>query len=674
MVDMPTPESAETATNQQMCDQSVALDHFQVLHHLQAIEMLGPSDVIGAHTLCRVAGVDAGRVHLAVALALWSARTGDVLVDLANLPTSLVNREGEVVALPDELWPADRQAWAELVASQRGLAGEDGPLVVVGTQVYLQRLWAAESAVVANLAARLGAREPVSPVVIDDPIAWKPGLTPRTDFDLESTMAALFTPAPGWADRGVDEDQVAAVRSMVTRPFTVVSGGPGTGKTATVAKALSLVLTGFTGSGPGGVPVIKVGAFTGKAAARAKEALAKAADEIDAHHAGLGLNTEGIRALEPTTIARLIGMGWGITTAPKVHAEEPIEADLLVIDEVSMVSLSDLQAVLAGTHPRTHVVLVGDHNQLPSIDAGQVMADLVGGATAAGADDAMIALQTNYRSEQHINRLATAVLAGDIAAAWTELEMLTPQGTSAFFSELSGVNGAAAPGRCAFVETDLRGPLTKERVGTGLATFMLERRRAVRDLVLAGDVPGALRANTDAVVLAVHQRGWGSRQHWNQAMDRWFHDLPLHRVREDWVGRPVMVTANDRHIDVVNGDVGVVVSAGREAQVALDGRVDETGQPDLIDLTRLRTLETVHAMTVHKSQGSEYGTVVVLLPAVVSPLMTRELLYTAITRAKKHVIIVGARHVFEAGITTPNTRFSGLGPRLADALQGKGVT
>lgn len=644
------------------------MDLARTLDYLQAIQMVGPSDVIGAQTLCRVAGGASDAVVLAVVLALWSSRTGDVLIDLANLPTSQVDREGEVQPLPDNLWPDDRIAWAAEVAGQERLAGEGGPLVVRGTQVYVQRLWAAETDVVANLAARLGAGEQPSQVLIDDPLAWRPGITPKTGFDLDSVMAELLAPAPGYS---VDEAQLAAVKSIVTRPFTVVSGGPGTGKTATVAKALSLVLTGFTGSGPGGLPVIKVAAFTGKAAARAKEALAKAANEIDARHADLGLNTEGIRALEPTTIARLIGMGWGITTAPKVDATNPIEADMIVIDEVSMVSLGDLQAVLAGTHPRTHVVLVGDHNQLPSIDAGQVMADLIGGAKAAMADDAMIALQTNYRSEQHINALADAVLAGDVGASVERMEMLTPQGTSAFFSELSpGGDGGDQPGRCAFVETDLRGPLTKDRVGAGLAEFMIHQRRRVRDLVLAGDILGALRANTDAVVLAVHQRGWGSRQHWNQAMDRWFHELPLHRVREDWIGRPVMVTANDRHIDVVNGDIGVVVTNGRDAQVAIDGRFTAAGEPDLIDLARLRTLETVHAMTVHKSQGSEYGTVVVLLPAVPSPLMTRELLYTAITRAKKNVIIVGTRTVLEAGITTRNTRSSGLGPRLAAALRG----
>lgn len=642
------------------------MDLNRTLDYLQSIQMLSPSDVIGAQTLCRVVDCTSQSVLLAVVLALWSSRTGDVLVDLANLPTSQVDPEGEVQPLPTDLWPADRQSWAAEVAGQEQLSGKGGPFVVVGTQIYVQRLWAAETDVVANLAARLGAGEQPSQVLVDDPLAWKPGLIQRAGFDLDGVIAGLFSPAPGFA---VDEDQLAAVKSIVTRPFTVVSGGPGTGKTATVAKALSLVLTGFTGSGPDGLPVIKVAAFTGKAAARAKEALAKAANEIDASHAGLGLNTDGIRALEPTTIARLIGMGWGITTAPKVNATNPIEADMIVIDEVSMVSLGDLQAILAGTHPRTHVVLVGDHNQLPSIDAGQVMADLIGGAQAAKADDVMIALRNNYRSEQHINALANAVLKGDVSATWEQVKILTPQGTTTFFSELSdGGEESDQPGRCAFVEAELHGPLTKDRVGAGLAQFMVRQRRRVRDLVLDRDIPGALRANTDAVVLAVHQRGWGSRQHWNQAMDRWFHELPLHRVRDDWIGRPVMVTANDRHINVVNGDIGVVVTNGRDAKVAIDGHLGEDGQPDLIDLSRLRTLETVHAMTVHKSQGSEYGTVVVLLPAVPSPLMTRELLYTAITRAKKNVIIVGAKHVLEAGVTTRNTRSSGLGPRLAAAL------
>lgn len=633
------------------------------LDYLQSIQMIGPADVIGAQTLCDVAGVSDDAVHLGVVLALWATRSGDVLVDLAHLPSTHVDREGEVQDLPASLWPTDRVAWASALGAHPSFSGVDGPIVVEGTRVYLQRMFRAECAVVDNLTARLtGEQTSQGGVLLDDPLAWKPGLVAKDGFNVQAAITKLFAPAPGFETHGVDQAQLAAVNSIVTRPFTVVSGGPGTGKTATVAKALSLVLTGFNGSGPDGAPVIKVAAFTGKAAARAKEALGKSASEIDARHAELGLDTEGIRRLEPTTIARLIGAGWGISTQPKVNADNPIDADMIVIDEVSMVSLGDLQAVLAGTHPRTHVVLVGDHNQLPSIDAGQVMADLIGGAKDAKVTDAMIALQTNYRSEQHINRLATAVLAGDVSRTWDELEMLTPQGTSAFFSAIDG------PGRCAFVEADVRGPMTKARVGEGLAEYMIDRRRHVRDLIVDGAIAQALVANTDAVVLAVHQRGWGSRAHWNQAMDRWFHDLPAHRIRDDWIGRPVMVTANDRHIDVVNGDIGVVVSSGEDPQVALDGRVDGHGEPDLIDLHRLRTLETVHAMTVHKSQGSEYGTVVVLLPAIPSPLMTRELMYTAITRAKKNVVIVGSREVFEAGVRTKNQRVTGLGPRLAAAL------
>ncbi|WP_336249094.1 exodeoxyribonuclease V subunit alpha [Stomatohabitans albus] len=641
------------------------MDVDAALTYLQDIGMVSSGDVIEAKTLCDVADVQDETVRLAVVLALWRARTGHVLVDLAHLPTTFVDREGTVQPLPRELWPDDLDAWVQRVRDEPKLSGEDSPLVVAGSWVYLQRLYRAEQAVVTQLAARLRDDEGTYGTVLDDPLAWKPGLTPKAGFDLTGIMHQLFAPAPEYEDRGVDQAQLAAVHAVVNKRFTVISGGPGTGKTATVAKALSLVLTGFTGSGPDGAPVIKVAAFTGKAAARAKEALSTSADAIDVHHANLGLDTNGIRAIEPMTIARLIGMGWGITTQPKVNADNPIDADLIVLDEVSMVSLSDLHAVLAGTHPRTHVVLVGDHNQLPSIDAGQVMADLTGGAAAAGADDAIITLQTNYRSEQHINHLAAAVLAGDGVAMWDQLDVMSPQETAAFFDELRHPDGI---GRCAFVETDLHGPLTKERVGVGLAEYMIDQRRQVRDFVLAGDIPGALAANTNAVVLAVHQRGYGSRAYWNQAMDRWFHELPLHRIPDDWVGRPVMVTANDRHIDVVNGDVGIVVRAGAQPQVALDGRWTSTGDADLIDLHRLRSLETVHAMTVHKSQGSEYGTVVVLLPTSPSPLMTRELLYTAITRAKKHVVIVGSREVLDAGIRTKNQRATGLNEGLQAAL------
>lgn len=654
------------------------MEGLKTLDSLVEYGFFEPADLLAAQRLCALAEVEDADIALALALAFRSARNGDVLVDLADLPHAFLDREGSVYTLEAALWPTDRLAWARSVGAISSLAGSGNtPFVVEGTRIYVQRLYTAECSVVNDLVGRLSAGTVATGSGHEDPLAWRPGLVAKEGFDLAGTIEALMDSAANGQER--NEEQITAIHSMVKDTFTVISGGPGTGKTVTVAKGLAVLLTGFYGSGVNREPVVKVAAFTGKAAARAKEALAAAAASIERDHGDLGLDTAAIRAIEPITIARLIGMGWGITSQPKVNAENPIEADVIVIDEVSMVSVADLATILAGTSPHTRVVLVGDHNQLPSIDAGQVMADLIGGATAAKADRAMVALKKNYRSERHINDLAQAVLDGDVERVWAGLHVVSPKDTTSLFSpkthgaqgnrrEVGGNEGDLG---CFFVETDLAGPMTPERVGTGVADLMLAQRQYIRELVDQGQIKEAVTANTDAVVLAVHQRGYGSREHWNLAMDRWIHRLPAHRIRPDWVGRPVMITENDAHIGVVNGDVGIVVTSGeygRSGKVALDGRVDDHGNHDLVDLNRLRALETVHAMTVHKSQGSEYATVVLLLPASLSPLLSRELVYTAITRAKKRVIIVGARDILNQAVTTPNRRASGLRERLTTAL------
>ena len=443
----------------------------------------------------------------------------------------------------------------------------------------------------------------------------------------------------------------------------MIAGGPGTGKTHTVARLLALL---HELADPGAAPRVAVAAPTGKAADRLtaslRDAVADPALQVsDAVRARLA-------GLEGSTLHRLLGWTPHSATRFRHDRTHRLPHDVVVVDETSMVDLPLMSKLLEAMRTDTTLVLVGDPDQLASVEAGAVLADIVGpsgtglcmteahraaleAATGeplgpdvvteagdGGIDDAVVVLGAGRRfaAESGIAHLAGAIHRGDGDAV---VEVLR-----------SGADDLAwveAPGEARDVAE-----LAEVRARVVAAG------RAVTTAAQAGDAAGALAAMDTLRVLCAHRRGLVGVTGWVRLVERWLTEevdgfVPTARFH---VGRPVLVTRNEPRLHLYNGDVGVVVRAGDGVAVAFHG----SGGVRTFAPSRLEDIETVHAMTIHKSQGSQFGHVVVVLPDASSQLLTRELLYTAVTRAQHGVTLVGSEEAVRGAVGRRVARASGL--------------
>jgi exodeoxyribonuclease V alpha subunit len=466
----------------------------------------------------------------------------------------------------------------------------------------------------------------------------------------ELLLADGTVPGPDW-------QRVAAI-TAVLRHLCVISGGPGTGKTSTVVRLLALLaLTG--GATP---PVVELVAPTGKAAARLEEAV----------RTGRSMLPEALRAAIPehaSTLHRLLRMR-ADSTRPGFDRDHPLQADVVVVDEASMVDLALMAKLVRALRPAARLVLLGDKDQLASVEAGAVLGDVCGDAPGfsadfaarvsaiageplpAGADadasplrDAVVLLRHSRRFApgSGIARLAEAMNRGDCDATLAVLE--------------AGADDVAwRP------VTDARAtrPQLAAAAVDGFATY-LERIAASAPDEAIFDAFGAFR------ILCAHRAGPGGAAGINRLVEDALAARRLIRPAGPWyVGRPVMVTRNDHVLRLYNGDVGIVLvdpdDPGR-LTVAFPG---SDGVARRISPARLPEHETVYAMTVHKSQGSEFDRVLLVLPPEPSRVVTRELLYTAVTRARSRVEMWAPEAVVRAGVAARVQRSSGL----RDALWG----
>jgi len=325
-------------------------------------------------------------------------------------------------------------------------------------------------------------------------------------------------------------------------------------------------------------------------------------------------------------------------------ASDPLTADVVVVDEVSMVSLPLMARLLDAVRPDARVVLVGDPHQLASVEAGAVLGDLVG----TGGRPTPVAVRGNIVVLDRVHRFGEGSAIASLAAAING-------GDADAVVDLLRHGRAGTDGAVRWITPDD----ADARAGT-MADLVAHAATLV-DLARDGDAAGALDAVGRLKVLCATRRGPDGAEAWNRSVEA---DLRRRgRMRTRWsAGRPVMVTANDYLNGVFNGDVGVVVRppGARRAQVAFG----EPAAPRLLDPALLDRVETQWAMTIHKSQGSEFDHVVVTLPPPPSPVLTRELLYTAVTRARQGVTVVASEDAVRAAVARPVTRSSGLADRL----------
>lgn len=582
--------------------------------------VLGPAELQVAQTIARLVGIGEPEVVLAVALAVRQLTRGSACVDLALIehqvraeltdPSLDVDQaHPEVAELP---WP-QAEGWIATVAASDAIgdatsASNALPARLHGTLLYLERWWLFESRAAERLTTRLST---------DPPRIDEAALTAQLDalFDGDGL-------APGEPDLQRRATEVAA------RNWTsVIAGGPGTGKTTTVAKLLQVLRR--IDARPGS---IALAAPSGKAASRLEQSVR---DEA----ARLGLDLGPLP--RGTTLHRLLGYhgaGQGFTR----NAGNPLAQDVVVLDEVSMVDLPLFAQLLEALRPQTRLVMVGDPHQLSSVDAGKVLADLAEAGlrpgTVGDGPDAIVELLHNWRNTGGIAAVADQIRTGDadgvlatLAAGGEDLQWIDQSGTGLY------------------VPQDMR-------------DLVLSQGTTLHTAALVGDAEGALAALDQHRILCAHREGRFGVSVWS----RWTLDLlrgalPGFGQGGEWYpGRPILATSNNREIDVSNGDTGVIVDTDAGPRLALPS----SGSPRLLSPSLVDGLTSLYAMTVHKSQGSQFTEVTVVLPPPESPLLTRELLYTAVTRARSRLRILGSQESIRAAVERGTQRASGLAQRL----------
>ncbi|MCW2757398.1 MAG: recD [Nocardioidaceae bacterium] len=575
-------------------DRRLALDADGVLAEFNRAEVLVAADIHVALRLGDLTGESDADVLLAAALAVRAVRQGSTCLDLTTVAETPLEED---VVLP---WPEPTR-WLAAVGRSRLLAAH--VLRLDEGLLYLDRYWREEVQVRDDLLARLARPEP------------------ETDPVLVADGVLRVYPKDGYTE------QRAAAAAAAGRWTTVLTGGPGTGKTATVAGLLALLAEQDEAAGGRGLR-IALSAPTGKAAARLQES-------VQAETAGLdAVDRARLGDLRATTLHRMLGSRYPATSVRFRHDRgNRLPHDVVVVDETSMVPLTMMARLLEAVRPDTRLVLVGDPDQLASVEAGAVLKDMVDGL-GSRADSPVTALLTSHRFTGDIAALAQALRdneAGRVVEILHDgeaVELIDPEDAAA----MEGFRAMAA-----------------------------DRALAVTLAADAGDGPGALAALDRHRLLCAHREGPYGVGGWNRIVERRLADLTGITHYDDWYsGRPVLVTANDHAQGLYNGDMGVTIRDGDRLRVVVPGA------DGLLELapTRLPDVQTVYAMTVHKSQGSQAQEVSVVLPPDDSPLLTHELFYTAVTRAQHHVRVVGTEAAVRAAVARRVQRASGLARRL----------
>lgn len=608
----PSTAASPPAVDLDPFDTRLARSATGLLREFNDAGALAAADVHVARRLGQLTGETDEAVLLGAAFAVRGPRLGHVCVDLATVRDQVIVEGDVAVDLARLPWP---DGWVEAVAASP-LVGPDRPLRLEGTRLYLDRYWREERQVAADLRAR--ATRTVAGV---DAVA------------LETGLDRLFPPAD--VDGDDDDRQRSAAATAVGRHLAVVAGGPGTGKTTTVARILALLHEQALAAGAP-PPLVALAAPTGKAAARLEEAVHEEA---------------GTLAVEPEVRARLLAasastlhrlLGWKPGNRARFRHDRTnrLPHEVVIVDETSMVSLTLMARLLEAVRPTARLILVGDPEQLASVEAGAVLGDIVGpaGEEPAAVDASIVVLRRVHRFGGAIATLASAVQAGDAGAV---LDVLRAGHADVAWSHLDVA--ATAPSDL----VELRAAVVA--AGTELAAA-----------AAAGDGRGALDALGRFRLLCAHRRGDYGVVPWTAQVETWLAaEIEGFGAGGPWyAGRPLLFTENDYGLQLYNGDTGVVVAppGGGPVRAVFERR----GQ--LLELSphRLGRVETVHAMTVHKAQGSQFRSVALLLPDATSPILTRELLYTAATRARERLLVVGTEAAVVAAVERPIARASGL--------------
>lgn len=526
-------------------------------------------------------------------------------------------------------------------------------LVLFAGNLYLHRFWYAERAIAEGLAARRGRALPVP------------------EGELEAVLRETLETNPLRAPDGgalvlTDTQRAALVAALGERVF-VLSGGPGTGKTTWTAAWLRAVLR-LRGVAP---ERVRLCAPTGRAARRLEESLR----ERLAGSAG-GPFDDAARAASVTTLHALLGyraFEGRFARGP----EDPLDADWILLDEASMADVFLLSALVRALPPHARLVLAGDPDQLPAVEAGAVLSELLPARPGEAGPVPSVTLDVGHRARGEVAALATALRKGDADALDALLgEPLSADAAFAGCAQIARiappVDAADAPSTfAALMEAfarDAFGPATGPEAdapgGASSAEYaaLLERFRAL-PLEEEGKALDALwRRASRARVLAPLREGPVSAERANRVLrerlePRW--RRPGDTRGAGFHGAPILVTRNDERTGLSNGDVGLWLESG-DGAVVFFPRADAPEGWLRLQAALLPPHQLGFASTVHKSQGSEYEEVLILLPEEGNRLLSREVLYTALTRARRKARLYASEAALREAVTRRLVRHGGL--------------
>ena len=597
------------------------------LVYLQESGFFSPLDLHFAKFMDKLSGASSQELVLAAALVSRFTREGHICLDLALQEPLPVSEIGEAVVFPEA------GKWGKKLR-QSGVVGGPGdhtPLILDHKdRLFLYRYWEYQEELAKGIKNRIGRESRVS--------------------EMESLRQGLNRIFPAVNGDGIDWQKVAAF-AAARRRFCVIAGGPGTGKTTTVAKILALLMEQSKEQRLRTALVSP----TGKGAARLQEAMKKVKENLTCE--------ENVKALIPdnaSTIHRLLGPATG-SPYFRFNAQNHLPVDAVVVDEASMVDLALMSKLVQALPSQARFILLGDKDQLSSVEAGAVLGDICdtghshpfsktfcaeiqkttgyeikGVKAAAGMSDSIVQLTRSYRfgDESGIAAASRSVNEGDADAA---LKILQDQ---------------------------MRGDLHWKPLPSPKSLPRALKDRALEEfnyLFKASDPHEVFQRLDRFRILCALREGPFGVNAVNLVVEHLFREQKLIRGGGRWYrGRPVLITQNDYNLHLYNGDVGIVLpDPGAEGEL----RVFFEAPDDTLRAfhpVRLPEHETVYALTVHKSQGSEFDRLLLILPDRDSPVLTRELIYTGITRAREGVEVWGHEKVFREAVGRRTTRVSGL--------------
>ena len=576
-------------------------------------------------------------VARAFALASWAVAQGHTCLALDQIPTALMSAANQA-GLREALTASD------LVTVIDGDAGDDTPtrpLVLENGRLYLQRYHAYETKLAERLSTLMAA-EP-NPVNVD---ALKPG-------------NGLF--AADAANPNATNWQAVAAFAALRHHFTVISGGPGTGKTYTIVRLLRVLIEAALREEQT-PPLIALAAPTGKAAARMLESVRNGLDDMGADATFDKQRVEEHVPQTARTLHRLLGLT-GATTRARFNADNPLPYDVVIVDEASMVDLPMMTKLADAIRDDARLILLGDRYQLASVESGSVLAEICANAgvnrftedqqTAAGdllaqpmqaanhaLADHVVTLQTSRRfnADSTIGQLAAAVNAGDVDATQALLN--------------AGHDDLAYHDRSdARAISQLMNDLADDYATLCEAT---------------GPTLALAQLGQQSVLTAVRQGPAGSETINAGITERLARRFDFNPIEPWYHGRPVMVRRNDYKTGLYNGDVGIALrNTDGQLRVWFEG---DNGLRAFLP-SALPAHDSVYAMTIHKSQGSEFDAVTLVLPDYDVPVLTRELFYTGLTRTRQRLLVFAERSALQRALNRRVNRISGIAARVVHRAQ-----